>query len=159
MINSVYLLLVKSDCNESKYLQLIKEINMKHYTNKTFRTLCLVSILAFSLTSIAQAEMTSDKPMRMTMTHGDMHKDTMHSEDMKQSMKSGMDSMENMETTGDMDKDFAMMMKIHHQGALDMAKMELAHGKSPAMKAMAKKIIAAQKKEIAEFDRWLAKQK
>jgi len=35
--------------------------------------------------------------------------------------------------------------------------MELANGKSPDMKTMAKKIIAAQKKEIAQFDQWLAK--
>ena len=40
-----------------------------------------------------------------------------------------------------------------------MAEMELANGKSPKMKAMAKQIIVAQKKEIAKFDKWLAKQK
>ena len=78
---------------------------------------------------------------------------------MKQSMMSGMDGMQKMQMSGDTDKDFAMMMKIHHQGAVDMAQMELAHGKSPVMKAMAKTIIAAQKKEIAQFDRWLATQK
>ena len=130
---------------------------MNYDTIKSLRALCLVPILAFSFTSIAQADMASDKPM--SMSHDDMQKNAVGSEDMKQSMKAGMDSMQNMEMSGDMDKDFAMMMKIHHQGALDMAKMELAHGKSPAMKAMARKIITAQKKEIAEFDRWLAKQK
>lgn len=130
---------------------------MKYTTIKSLRALCLVPILAFSFISIAQADMASDKPMNMS--HDDMQKNAVGSEDMKQSMKAGMDSMQNMEMSGDMDKDFAMMMKIHHQGALDMAKMELAHGKSPAMKAMARKIITAQKKEIAEFDRWLAKQK
>lgn len=71
----------------------------------------------------------------------------------------GMDSMQKMPMSGDTDKDFAMMMKIHHQQAVDMAQMELANGKSPAMKTMAKQIIAAQKKEIANFDQWLAKQK
>ena len=40
-----------------------------------------------------------------------------------------------------------------------MAQMEPAHGKSPAMKPMARQIIAAQKKEIAQFDRWLASRK
>ena len=78
---------------------------------------------------------------------------------MKHSMMGSMDGMKNMPMSGDPDKDFAMMMKIHHQGAVDMAEMELAHGKSPAMKDMARKIIAAQKKEIAQFDRWLAAQK
>ena len=80
------------------------------------------------------------------------------SQEMKQAMMAGMDGMEKMTITGDTDCDFAMMMKMHHQQAVDMANMELAHGKSSAMKAMARQIIAAQKKEIAQFDRWLAKQ-
>ena len=58
---------------------------------------------------------------------------------MMDSMKTGMESMQNMEMSGDVEKDFAMMMKMHHQQALDMAKMEIAHGNSPEMKAMAKK--------------------
>jgi len=71
----------------------------------------------------------------------------------------GMESMQQVPLSGDTDKDFAMMMKLHHQQALNMAEMELANGKSAEMKAMAKQIIAAQKKEIAQFDKWLAKQK
>ncbi len=71
----------------------------------------------------------------------------------------GMDGMQKMTMSGDTDKDFAMMMKMHHQQALNMAEMELAHGKSPEMKTMAKQIIVAQKKEIAQFDKWLARQK
>ncbi len=74
-------------------------------------------------------------------------------------MMTGMDGMNKMTMSGDIDKDFAMMMKIHHQQAVDMSEMKVAHGKSPAMKAMAKQIIAAQKKEIAKFDQFLAKQK
>jgi len=81
------------------------------------------------------------------------------SHDMKQSMMKGMDGMQSMPMSGDIDKDFAMMMKVHHQQALNMAQMELDNGKSPEMKAMAKQIIAAQKKEIAMFDKWLATQK
>jgi uncharacterized protein (DUF305 family) len=88
-----------------------------------------------------------------------MHSGMMGSADMKQSMKAGMDSMQSMTMSGDMDKDFAVMMKMHHQQALDMAEMQLAHGKSPELKTMAKKIIAGQKKEIAQFDRWLEKKK
>jgi uncharacterized protein (DUF305 family) len=69
--------------------------------------------------------------------------------------KPGMNSMA-MAMTGDSDKDFAMMMKMHHQKGLAMAKKELANGKSPQMKAMAQKIIDAQTQEIADFDQWLA---
>ena len=76
-------------------------------------------------------------------------------EGMSHSMMSNMDNMKKMKSTGDVDKDFAMMMKMHHEGALDMAKMELASGKSPELKKMAKEIIASQTKEIARFDTWL----
>lgn len=67
-------------------------------------------------------------------------------------------SMHNMPMSGDPDKDFAMMMKMHHQQGLEMAEMELQQGKSAEMKAMAKKIMEAQKKEIAQLDKWLGKQ-
>ncbi|MDE2402977.1 MAG: DUF305 domain-containing protein [Burkholderiales bacterium] len=93
------------------------------------------------------------------MSKGAMQQTSPGSEDMKQSMMSGMEGMNKMPMTGDTDKDFAMMMKMHHQQGVKMAQMELSHGKSPAMKAMAKKIIAAQNKEITQFDQWLAKQK
>ena len=81
------------------------------------------------------------------------------SNDMMAAMMKGMDGMQKMPMSGDTDKDFAAMMKMHHQQAVNMSEMELAKGKSPEMKAMAKKIIAAQKKEIAQLDQWLAKQK
>ena len=61
-----------------------------------------------------------------------------------------------MEPTGDADKDFAMMMIPHHQGAIDMAKAELEHGDDPQMRALAETVIEAQEKEIAELKEWLA---
>ena len=75
--------------------------------------------------------------------------------DMRSSMMGMMKNMESMKMTGDSDRDFAMMMKVHHQGAIDMAQMELQNGKDTKMRAMAKRIIDAQKKEIKEFEQWL----
>ena len=75
------------------------------------------------------------------------------------SMMKMMKDMESMKMSGDTDKDFAMMMKIHHQGAIDMAQAELKNGKDQKLHKMAKKIIEAQQKEIKEFDQWLAKHK
>lgn len=75
------------------------------------------------------------------------------------STKPMMDGMTHMPMDQDADKDFATMMKMHHQRAIDMAQSELKNGKSPAMKALATRIIAAQSKEIAQLDQWLAKQK
>lgn len=133
---------------------------MKHETRKIIRALCLAPVTALCLVSAsAQAQTVPAATPSAVMHQENMQKGTGGSADMKQSMMTGMDSMQKMPMSGDTDKDFAMMMKIHHQQAVDMAQMELAHGKSPAMKAMAKQIIAAQKKEIAKFDQWLAKQK
>ena len=79
--------------------------------------------------------------------------------DMRESMAGMMKGMESMKMSGDTDRDFATMMKMHHQGAIDMAEMELKNGKDAKMKAVAKRIIDAQKKEIKEFDQWLDKRK
>lgn len=77
--------------------------------------------------------------------------------DMKGMMKDSSDRMSSMKMSGNADIDFAMMMRIHHLGAIDMAQAELRDGKDPQMKKMAKAIISAQKREIAEFDKFLAK--
>ncbi len=78
---------------------------------------------------------------------------------MHQTIMSGMESMKSMQPSGDTDKDFAMMMKMHHQQAIEMARAEIANGKSTELKTMARKIIKDQQKEIAQFDRWLASRK
>lgn len=52
-----------------------------------------------------------------------------------------------------------MMMRVHRQQAVDMAKVQVEHGKSSELKAMARKIITDQQKEIARLDAWLGKHK
>lgn len=123
------------------------------------QALCLGALAALCVMPGVQAQTTQPMAPSASMPMGKMQMGAGGSEAMKQSMMSGMDSMHKMPMSGDTDKDFAMLMKMHHQGAIDMAQMELDQGKSPEMKAMAKSIIAAQKKEIAQFDRWLAKHK
>ena len=78
--------------------------------------------------------------------------------DMKSMMKEDMDKMSNMQMSGNPDVDFAMMMRNHHLSGIKMAEMQLRDGKEPKMRKMAKSIIAEQKKEIAKFDQFLAKQ-
>ena len=51
-------------------------------------------------------------------------------------------------------KEFLAMMVEHHQMAVDMAEAELAAGDRPVVKALATKIIADQKKEIAQMRSW-----
>ena len=77
-----------------------------------------------------------------------------------QAMMAGMTKMNHdMATapmTGDPDRDFVAMMIPHHQGAIAMARAELEHGKNPAMRRLARNIIAAQDREIGEMHRWQA---
>ena len=61
--------------------------------------------------------------------------------------------------TGDADRDFVESMIPHHQGAVDMARILLRHGRDPALKKIAEEIIAAQEREIAMFRDWLAARK
>lgn len=65
-------------------------------------------------------------------------------------------AMKDAPMTGDPDHDFVAMMIPHHQGAIDMAKVELRFGKDANMRKLANAIIAAQKEEIAEMHRWQA---
>jgi uncharacterized protein (DUF305 family) len=57
--------------------------------------------------------------------------------------------MENAPMTGDPDHDFTAMMIPHHQGAVDMAKLELLYGKDSALRRLAQEIIVTQEQEIA----------
>jgi uncharacterized protein (DUF305 family) len=59
--------------------------------------------------------------------------------------------------SGDPDVDFARMMIPHHQGAIDMARSELEHGKDEELRRMAQKIIDDQEREIAELKDWIAR--
>ncbi|WP_240668386.1 MULTISPECIES: DUF305 domain-containing protein [Piscinibacter] len=133
---------------------------MNFKTLDCFKAIYLVPLTALWLASApAQAQTAPAMAPSASMPMGQMHKGATGPQDMKASMMMGMGDMQKMQASGDIDKDFAMMMKMHHQQALNMAEMEIAHGKSAEMKAMAKRILAAQKKEIAQFDQWLAKHK
>jgi uncharacterized protein (DUF305 family) len=76
-----------------------------------------------------------------------------------QDLAKGMDQMNSAMAQGmsaaDIDVAFVCSMIPHHQGAIDMARAELAHGDDPWVKEMAQKVIDAQEAEIAEMRAWL----
>ena len=130
------------------------ELNMSlQFTRGLISTAAAIVVLSASVGSYAQST-----PMSNMGSHAGPAGE--HSSmGMRKSMDGMSEKMGAMKMSGDADQDFAMMMRVHHQGALEMAQAQLDQGKDPVMRAMAKKIILAQKKEIAEFDRWLAKHK
>ena len=74
-------------------------------------------------------------------------------------MKASMDGMmKNMPAAvANTDMNFNMLMTVHHQSAVDMAKAELVHGKDTKLKAMAQMMVNAQEKEIADLKDWHSK--
>jgi uncharacterized protein (DUF305 family) len=111
-----------------------------------------------SLVYVAAALMTSLSIVAFGQESGGDSKEakSMPAKDMHSMMAKGMKEMQSMRMTGNMDRDFAMMMRHHHQQGVEMAQMEMQHGKDANMREMAQKIIDSQKKEIAEFDQWLS---
>lgn len=55
----------------------------------------------------------------------------------------------------DPDRAFAAAMIPHHQGAIDMARLVLLHGRDPRLRYLALKIIAEQQVEIRMLELWL----
>lgn len=63
-----------------------------------------------------------------------------------------MNDMHQLPMTGNVDKDFALMMRSHHQGAVDMAQFEISNGNDDSLKKMAVEIAEEQKREIKELE-------
>lgn len=69
----------------------------------------------------------------------------------------GMDGDPSMlESADPFDPEFLKMMIPHHQGAVEMAKVELEKGKDPELRKIAQEIIDAQEREISEMREQLA---
>ena len=125
------------------------------------KSAAVLSILSMAAAGSALAQQTAPMPgmtMPMPGMTMPMKPSAMPAEG---SMMSAMDKMSKdmaaVSMTGDADRDFVGMMIPHHQGAIDMAKYELAHGKDPKMLKLARDVVAAQDREIAEMKAWQAK--
>jgi uncharacterized protein (DUF305 family) len=57
-------------------------------------------------------------------------------------------TMHDVSLVGKADADFALMMIPHHQGAVEMAKVELQFGADPVLRRLAQEIIVTQQSEI-----------
>lgn len=115
------------------------------------RTLILAGAFAFALSLPVFADDMSGMDMSKPMgdqgasskayndAMGKMHKDMM------------------ITYSGDADADFVRGMIPHHQGAIDMAKIELKYGKDPELRKLAETVVTAQEAEIKEMKAWLKK--
>ena len=91
-----------------------------------FVLLCFISVLSTSCEK-------SDSPVDIALAESMR---TMHS------------AMHAVSFIGKPDGDFARMMIPHHQGAIEMAKVELQFGTDPTLRRLAQEIIVTQQSEI-----------
>ena len=89
--------------------------------------------------------------MQMNMSQETSHGNAMDSMmiDMTERMKG--------KTGDELDKVFLQDMIVHHQGAIDMAKLLQAGTKRPELQKMANDIITVQSKEITQMKGWLTR--
>jgi uncharacterized protein (DUF305 family) len=74
---------------------------------------------------------------------------------MLESMMETMKKMNTLKMGNDFDVDFANIMTVHHQAAIDMSMLEIATGKNTEIINMAKNIITTQKEEITNFQKFV----
>lgn len=70
---------------------------------------------------------------------------------MHDAMRAMTAAMASASMTGDPDHDFLAMMVPHHEGAVEMARLVLLHGRDPLVRQLAEQIIAGQQAEIASM--------
>ena len=118
-------------------------------------TLCAVMVLVMTAAVAATAQQTTapGPGMMMSPAAGEASPASKAFKAADEKMMRGM--MQPM--TGDADRDFVSGMIPHHQGAVDMAKVELRYGKDPQMLRLARNIVAAQQQEIAQMQAWQAR--
>ena len=110
------------------------------------KTMAFAAAFAFAVPAFAE-----DMHMDMSKPMGD-HSPSSHSfAEANAKMHKDMA----IEMTGNADVDFVRSMIPHHQGAIDMAKVELQYGKNPEIRKLAEAVIKAQEAEIAQMNAWL----
>ncbi len=111
----------------------------RHHWNRVMATgFCLAGLNASGPTAAHPEMVHPDNPLGQTMEQ--MHR-----------------TMTETPISGDPDRDFAALMVPHHQGAIDMARVQLLHGKDPVLRRLAQEIIIEQQAEIELMRLWSAK--
>ena len=108
-----------------------------------------ILLMFFSLISANSCKNTDD-----TENQEMNHSMPMENE-LMQSMNKTSNTMNNAKMNGDFDYDFANLMIMHHQMAIDMSRVQIEKGSDKNIKDMANGIVVAQEIEIREMQQFI----
>lgn len=129
----------------------------------SLRMITTATLLAVAFTTSLAAPLAAQEMDHSKMDHGAMEGTAQPKGDTSASSKAFAEANAKMHGgmditfTGNADADFVRGMIAHHQGAIDMAKIELEYGKDAGLRKLAEGIISAQEAEIKTMTDWLAK--
>jgi len=112
-----------------------------------------VKTLADDIVTSQQAEIATMRAADQRLKAAGVAKGTLGVADHKMGMD---DDPASLNTAKPFDAAFIRMMLPHHEGALPMARAEIAKGKDPELKTLANAIITAQQREIVQMRKHLA---
>ena len=112
-----------------EFLSAVKGTGSARFRSCNRQVLCLAVVLLSSCEKSDSPVDAADAALAETMS-------AMHS------------AMHDVSLDGKADADFARMMIPHHQGAIEMAKVELQFGVDPVLRRLAQEIIVTQQSEI-----------
>jgi uncharacterized protein (DUF305 family) len=102
--------------------------------NQAISVICTLFACALGISAISSIP--SSRPEPTADTVFDKSMDTMHGE------------MGKVRYSGNTDADFASLMIPHHQGAIEMSKVELQFGTDSRLRLLAQEILVTQQSEI-----------
>lgn len=110
-----------------------------------------LQLAVLSLIAVGSAAHATETPTPSTINAAGIAATDMKafSEAMDRSMARMHEGMAAAKPTGDPDRDFATMMIPHHQGAVEMAEVQLRFGRDERLRRLAQGIIVEQRQEIA----------
>ena len=114
-----------------------------------------IALASILVTSIAGTVLAQNVHHGDTNSGGTNSADASFASQMMRAMERMDSGMMAAKPTGDPDRDFAAMMIPHHQGAIDMAKVELIYGRDAVLRRLAQGIIVEQQQEIELMQRRL----
>lgn len=111
---------------------------MTRHPERLRRTLMSVAVILACLAAMPMSTMRSPADSGLNMAMAKMSR-----------------AMNGVRMNGNPDHDFLVMMIPHHQGAVDMCRVELRYGRNPRVLALCRNIIASQSSQIQEMEQLL----